>query len=323
MEYSITKDDFHILEIIEGELFSREQEKYSDGLDLFEYVKCNYPDDIDDSYKKLAELVIKLQIQLSLAYCPNSRIHELFKNDNEIQGTAYRDIIDEIDTVVKNIRTNKNNIRATVNKSVDSFIKFVHSAESSIYQHFGIISAVEHEYDSELSYLLNVKKRFALIGETTYYFFEKISDIESDYHINISEKFKTIIEGFLFPNANNIKKSQKSDSNNFTGNIKKDVKFTFEDNMPQIIRNIHNKYHELEEICSPAQFEVMFENADFSPSLKPNGDVPAVICKVIYDFQKNTIKEKTLRNQWYSAVLSSINRTKKQVYDSQYDFRRT
>lgn len=228
MNYKITDDDFHIFQIKDEENFTKYREEYHDGLNnLCEYVKVACPDDIVDEYKKLAEFVIKLQIQLSLEYCPNSRIHELFNAKEEIQGTTYQAIIDEIDFLTEKIKENKNKV-AEINHSIDSFIKFLHSSEFYIYRSHDIIPLTP-VYDSELSFLLDVKKRFAVLGETTHYFFEKILDIVCVSDVRILDKYKETIEFFLYPDSGNIRKhlrnetsieselNELTDSNDFSG----------------------------------------------------------------------------------------------------------
>lgn len=207
MNYKITDDDFHIMKIKQENLFIYSGEVH-DGLNLCEYVSDTCPDDIVEEYKKLAKLVIKLQLQLSLEFCPNSRIHELFHSKEEIQGTTYQAIIEEIDFLTEEIKEN-NNV-SQINHSIDSFIKFIHSSELYIYLRHEVVP-LSSGYDSELSFLLDVKKRFAVLGETVYYFFEKIFDIVCSYDIKILDKYKETIEGFLYPENENIRKHLKND----------------------------------------------------------------------------------------------------------------
>lgn len=208
MNYKITDDDFHIMKIKQENLFIYSGE-YHDGFNLCEYVSDTCPDDIVDEYKKLAKLVIKLQLQLSLEFCPNSRIHELFHSKEEIQGTTYQAIIEEIDFLTEEIK--KNNEATEINHSIDSFIKFIHSSELYIYQRHEVVP-LSSGYDSELSFLLDVKNRFAVLGETVYYFFEKIFDIVCSYDIKILDKYKKTIEVFLYPDSDNIRKTSMNET---------------------------------------------------------------------------------------------------------------
>lgn len=313
MNYKITGDDFHIFQIKDEENFTKYREKYHNGLDnLCEYVKVVCPDDIVDEYKKLAELVIKLQIQLSLEYCPNSRIHELFNGKEEIQGTTYQAIIDEIDFLTKKIKENKDKV-AEINHSIDSFIKFIHISEFYIYRSFEIIPLTS-VYDSELSFLLDVKKRFAVLGETTYHFFEKILDMVYTNEVRILDKYKETIEGFLYPDSGNIhKKAQEKNGNQ----CEESVVFQFDDKIMGEIHKLYNKCVEFENdnVCSKSKFGVMFEEADFSTTLKENGNVPAFVCYVIYYFQ-TYICDKSVSKEWFSRACLSIGKSEESTRSS-------
>ena len=313
MNYNITDDDFHIFQIKDEENFTKYREGYHNGLNnLCEYVKVVCPDDIVDEYKKLAELVIKLQIQLSLEYCPNSRIHELFNAKEEIQGTTYQAIIDEIDFLTEKIKENKNKV-AEINHSIDSFIKFIHISEFYIYRSFEIIPLTS-VYDSELSFLLNVKKRFAVLGETTYHFFEKILDMVYTNEVRILDKYKETIERFLYPDSGNIhKKAQEKNGNQ----CEESVVFQFDDKIMGEIHKLYNKCVEFENdnVCSKSKFVVMFEEADFSTTLKENGNVPAFVCYVIYYFQ-TYICDKGVSREWFKRACSSVRKSEESTRSS-------
>lgn len=99
-------------------------------------------------------------------------------------------------------------------------------------------------------------------------------------------------------------------------------KYTFKEEHINILYSYYNKYHELEDICTKHEFVAMFENANFSKALKNNGEVPVVICKVIYSFKKEVIAKESYKKEWYESACKSIGRDNKQVYNSQYDFRK-
>ena len=228
MKYNPKKEDFYILKTKFNE--SYRDELYDDGLnlcfqgneeksndnndfpDVYENPyeeRYDYSDDICAEYKHLYKLVKRLQVELSLVFCPNSRIKELFGSGDVIEGTAYRAILDEVDSIIAKIDVNKKSLKKDIENSIKEFLSFVHSTELAIYQNFDIMQINEPEYDSVQSYLFGVSDRFTVLGETARYFFGNIYDMVSDYNVKILDCYKETIDGFLY--SNNIGKSSKSE----------------------------------------------------------------------------------------------------------------
>ena len=333
MKYNPKKEDFYILKTKFNE--SYRDELYDDGLNLcfqgneeksndnndfpdnfenpFEE-RYDYADNICAEYRHLHKLVKRLQVELSSVFCPNSRIKELFGSTDVIEGTAYSAILDEVDSIISKIDVNKKSLKKDIENSIKEFLSFVHSTELAIYQNFDIMQINEPEYDSVQSYLFDVSDRFTVLGETVRYFFGEIYDIVSDYNVKILDRYKETIEGFLYPDSGNIhKKAQEKNGNQ----CEKSVVFQFDDKIMGEIHKLYNKCVEFENdnVCSKSKFVVMFEEADFSTTLKENGNVPAFVCYVIYYFQ-TYICDKGVSREWFKRACSSVRKSEESTRSS-------
>lgn len=98
---------------------------------------------------------------------------------------------------------------------------------------------------------------------------------------------------------------------NTTANANKSTisKYHFDKITIQEIHNLYERHSEFNQICTLHEFGLMFENANFTQSTKPDGDTPSIICYAIYYFQKN-IYHGNDRTEWYSNACSSINKSK-------------
>ena len=360
MNYNPKKEDFYILKTKFNE--SYRDELYDDGLnlsfqgdneentndnsdfpDVFENPfeeRYDYADDICVEYRLLHKLVKRLQIELSLVFCPNSRIKELFGSTDVIEGTAYRVILDEVDSIIAKIDVNKKSLKKDIENSIKEFLSFVHSTELAIYQNFDIMQINEPEYDSVQSYLFDVSDRFTVLGETVRYFFGEIYDIVSDYNVKILDRYKETIEGFLYPDSGNIRKhlrnetsieselNELTDSNDFSGinfpSIYKD-----DNKLIKVCEKlIENGY--LDKSTSIDNFVYFFSGRGKAPKqnliwIANNVDLAFFVDSYSTKF-KNDIPEKWKkaqmifrRNGLRQALTNSLNSTKESLNKKRYD----
>lgn len=128
-------------------------------------------------------------------------------------------------------------------------------------------------------------------------------------------KYQDLIDKFNYFyeewEKNYITPQPESSIFNTTANTNKSTisKYHFDKITIQEIHNLYERHSEFNQICTLHEFGLMFENANFIQSTKPDGGTPSIICYAIYYFQKN-IYHGNDRTEWYSNACSSINKSK-------------
>lgn len=300
---------------------------------------------INERYVNLIVPVLKLQRYLVIKEYTTSEIHIIFRKNINTLSTIIGKITDELDILIKKIdnklmKINNTNLGTFLNRSVKEFIGCIKTTQIFFYKNYGFECETEISHNSDLLFLIDIYDEYPLLADITHYFLDKISYFINSYSITIPNELHKVIYGFLQYVNKQVNGNKDFDMSNIDLNIntipieseiytgptkyieKQIDAYKLDEEMYNKISDYYKSFKELEKICTRSVFGTMFEYADFSKSIKPNGDVPAVICKVIYDFQKNIIKDKTSSKQWYSSVCKSINRTPHQIYNSQRDFRK-
>ena len=94
-------------------------------------------------------------------------------------------------------------------------------------------------------------------------------------------------------------------------------KFNFDDNTIDKIYTLFGIISQEKDLCSKNRFVTMFEEADFSSTLKANGEVYGYICFVTYYFQ-TYICDKNIKKDWFEKVCCSVCKNKASVTSSAY-----
>lgn len=85
------------------------------------------------------------------------------------------------------------------------------------------------------------------------------------------------------------------------------------------IEELYDRCIEFDELgITKSRFVTMFENADFSETLKENGNGRQVVYFVTYFFKHNILDEK-LGEEWFAKVCSSLKKTTTKVRSKAYD----
>lgn len=96
--------------------------------------------------------------------------------------------------------------------------------------------------------------------------------------------------------------------------------FSFDKKTIKKIEELYDKCTEFdsEMNITKSNFVCMFEKADFSETLKENGDGRHVVYFVTYYAKQNIINKK-VEEEWFTQVCSSLKKTKKKVRDYAYE----